>query len=191
VLESFCQTTFRQESRGIEVKDARTVAISQRGELSLNLFGQNLAALISPSAWQPPEPQASCRPEIMTKPRTATDTRALDVPTMGLPVDVQDEASVQAMVKATVDAFGHVDILVNNAGIVIGNMPTGRHSRRMEPCRNCQSHRRLYVPRRCILERWKRNRNSQRAKLLFNAGTRERFIRSCSASFDDLRSIKF
>src|SRR6185295_9212780 len=28
--------------------------------------------------------------------------------------DVQDEASVQAMVRATVEAFGRVDILVNN-----------------------------------------------------------------------------
>lgn len=32
-------------------------------------------------------------------------------------VDVSDEASVKAMVKATVEAFGRVDYLVNNAGI--------------------------------------------------------------------------
>ena len=42
---------------------------------------------------------------------------------MGFPTDVQDETSVQAMVKATVHAFGQVDILVNNAGIGIRNAP--------------------------------------------------------------------
>lgn len=42
---------------------------------------------------------------------------------IGVATDVQDEASVQAMVKATVDAFGRVDILVNNAGINIRKAP--------------------------------------------------------------------
>ena len=37
--------------------------------------------------------------------------------------DVQDEVSVQAMVEATVEAFGHIDILVNNAGINIRKAP--------------------------------------------------------------------
>jgi 2-deoxy-D-gluconate 3-dehydrogenase len=37
--------------------------------------------------------------------------------------DVQDEASVQAMVNATVHAFGRIDILVNNAGINIRKAP--------------------------------------------------------------------
>ena len=37
--------------------------------------------------------------------------------------DVQDEASVQAMVQATVAAFGSIDILVNNAGINIRKAP--------------------------------------------------------------------
>jgi meso-butanediol dehydrogenase/(S,S)-butanediol dehydrogenase/diacetyl reductase len=31
--------------------------------------------------------------------------------------DVTDEEMVKAMVKATLDAFGHIDILVNNAGV--------------------------------------------------------------------------
>jgi NAD(P)-dependent dehydrogenase (short-subunit alcohol dehydrogenase family) len=43
--------------------------------------------------------------------REATGRRALAVAT-----DVRDEASVAAMVQATVDTFGRVDILVNNAG---------------------------------------------------------------------------
>jgi len=42
---------------------------------------------------------------------------------IGVMTDVQDEASVQAMVKAAVDAFGRVDILVNNAGINIRKAP--------------------------------------------------------------------
>jgi 2-deoxy-D-gluconate 3-dehydrogenase len=48
----------------------------------------------------------------------ATGVRALSVTT-----DVQDEASVQAMVQATEEAFGRVDILVNNAGINIRKAP--------------------------------------------------------------------
>ena len=38
-------------------------------------------------------------------------------------VDVTDEASVNAMVAATVARFGRLDILVNNAGINIRNRP--------------------------------------------------------------------
>ena len=48
----------------------------------------------------------------------ATGVKALSVIT-----DVRDEASVQAMVQAAVEAFGHVDILVNNAGINIRKAP--------------------------------------------------------------------
>jgi 3-oxoacyl-[acyl-carrier protein] reductase len=36
---------------------------------------------------------------------------------LALQTDVSDEASVQAMVQKTIEAFGHVDILVNNAAI--------------------------------------------------------------------------
>lgn len=38
---------------------------------------------------------------------------------LGLRVDVTDRASVDAMVKATRDAFGRIDCLVNNAGITL------------------------------------------------------------------------
>jgi 2-deoxy-D-gluconate 3-dehydrogenase len=55
--------------------------------------------------------------------KAAEDLQALDVPTTGLAVDVRDEASVRAMVKSTVDAFGRVDILVNNAGIAVRSAP--------------------------------------------------------------------
>ncbi|ETW94654.1 MAG: 2-deoxy-D-gluconate 3-dehydrogenase [Candidatus Entotheonella gemina] len=42
---------------------------------------------------------------------------------IGVVTDVQDEVSVQAMVKATADTFGRVDILVNNAEINIRKAP--------------------------------------------------------------------
>ena len=42
---------------------------------------------------------------------------------IGVATDVQEEASVQAMVKAAIDAFGRVDILVNNAGVNIRKAP--------------------------------------------------------------------
>ncbi len=35
-------------------------------------------------------------------------------------VDVADEASVEALFAAAVDAFGHIDIVVNNAGVYTG-----------------------------------------------------------------------
>jgi 2-dehydro-3-deoxy-D-gluconate 5-dehydrogenase len=47
-----------------------------------------------------------------------TGVKALSVST-----DVQDEASVQAMVQATAETFGRMDILVNNAGINIRKAP--------------------------------------------------------------------
>jgi 2-dehydro-3-deoxy-D-gluconate 5-dehydrogenase len=47
-----------------------------------------------------------------------TGVKALSVTT-----DVRDEASVQAMVQASVEAFGGIDILVNNAGINIRKAP--------------------------------------------------------------------
>src|SRR5262245_4974172 len=37
--------------------------------------------------------------------------------------DVRDEASVGAMVQATIEALGRIDILVNNAGINIRKAP--------------------------------------------------------------------
>jgi len=49
--------------------------------------------------------------------------QALGGRALGVATDVQDEASVQAMVQAAVDAFGRVDILVNNAGINIRKAP--------------------------------------------------------------------
>ena len=41
---------------------------------------------------------------------------------IGLAVDVADPASVGAMVKSVLDAFGRIDILINNAGVG-GNTP--------------------------------------------------------------------
>jgi 2-deoxy-D-gluconate 3-dehydrogenase len=47
-----------------------------------------------------------------------TGVKALNVST-----DVQDEASVQALVQTTAETFGRLDILVNNAGINIRKTP--------------------------------------------------------------------
>jgi 2-dehydro-3-deoxy-D-gluconate 5-dehydrogenase len=42
---------------------------------------------------------------------------------LSISTNVRDEASVQAMVNAAEQAFGHIDILVNNAGINIRKAP--------------------------------------------------------------------
>ncbi len=42
---------------------------------------------------------------------------------IGVTTDVQDEASVCAMVQTTLEAFGQINILVNNAGINIRKVP--------------------------------------------------------------------
>src|SRR5262245_36705550 len=49
--------------------------------------------------------------------------QALGVRALSVATDVQDETSVQAMVEASIAAFGRVDILVNNAGINIRKAP--------------------------------------------------------------------
>jgi 2-dehydro-3-deoxy-D-gluconate 5-dehydrogenase len=45
------------------------------------------------------------------------------VKSLSVTTDVRDEASVQAMARASVEAFGGIDILVNNAGINIRKAP--------------------------------------------------------------------
>jgi meso-butanediol dehydrogenase/(S,S)-butanediol dehydrogenase/diacetyl reductase len=49
--------------------------------------------------------------------RVAAGLRAAGAEVLSLPLDVRDEAQVEAAVAATVAAFGRLDILVNNAGI--------------------------------------------------------------------------
>ena len=49
----------------------------------------------------------------------AAAMRAAGLRAFAIAVDVADEASVEAMVRATLDSEGRVDILVNNAGIAI------------------------------------------------------------------------
>ena len=48
---------------------------------------------------------------------TLHDLEALGVPARALECDVRSEASVQAAVEATVEAFGRLDLLVNNAAV--------------------------------------------------------------------------
>ena len=47
----------------------------------------------------------------------AAELRAAGAEVLTVACDVRDEASVEAMVAATVERFGGVDILVNNAGV--------------------------------------------------------------------------
>ncbi len=49
--------------------------------------------------------------------------RGVGVRALGLSTDVAEEASVAAMVEATMEEFGGIDILVNNAGIGIRKAP--------------------------------------------------------------------
>jgi len=51
--------------------------------------------------------------------RAVAELRGLGAEAEGIEVDVADEASVEALVKATVARFGRLDILVNNAGMNI------------------------------------------------------------------------
>ena len=51
--------------------------------------------------------------------RAVAELRGLGVEAEGIEVDVANEASVEALVKATVARFGRLDILVNNAGMNI------------------------------------------------------------------------
>ena len=51
--------------------------------------------------------------------RAVAELRGLGAEAEGIEVDVADEASVAALVKATVARFGRLDILVNNAGMNI------------------------------------------------------------------------
>lgn len=55
--------------------------------------------------------------------QAVSDLQTLGVQALAVNTDVQDEASVQAMVRTTLAAFGRVDILVNNAGINIRKAP--------------------------------------------------------------------
>lgn len=48
----------------------------------------------------------------------ADEIKAAGGEAIALPVDTADRVSVDAMVKAVLDAFGQIDILINNAGIL-------------------------------------------------------------------------
>lgn len=54
---------------------------------------------------------------------TAQQVRDAGGEAVGLEVDVVDEASVAAMTKAALEAFGRIDVLVNNAGVFGAYLP--------------------------------------------------------------------
>src|SRR5437870_5854191 len=51
--------------------------------------------------------------------RAVAELRGLGAEAEAIEVDVADEGSVNALVKATIERFGRLDILVNNAGMNI------------------------------------------------------------------------
>jgi NAD(P)-dependent dehydrogenase (short-subunit alcohol dehydrogenase family) len=51
----------------------------------------------------------------------AEEARALGVKCLPIYCDVSDAQQMQALVKQTVEQFGHIDILVNNARAIMGN----------------------------------------------------------------------
>ena len=55
--------------------------------------------------------------------QAVTALRALGATVLSLATDVQDEASVHAMVQAAAEGLGRIDILVNNAGINVRKAP--------------------------------------------------------------------
>ena len=58
-----------------------------------------------------------CVSDIVQPDETVEALRAQDAQSIGLRCDVTDQASVDAMVAATLKAFGRVDVLVNNAAL--------------------------------------------------------------------------
>lgn len=46
------------------------------------------------------------------------EIRALGAQCLAIPLDVRDDAAIQAMVQTVIDRFGHIDILVNNASAI-------------------------------------------------------------------------
>lgn len=55
--------------------------------------------------------------------RLVEEIKAKGGEAMALKTDVADGASVEAVIKRTVDAYGRLDLAVNNAGIAGGNTP--------------------------------------------------------------------
>jgi 2-deoxy-D-gluconate 3-dehydrogenase len=55
--------------------------------------------------------------------RAVAALQELGVNALGVSTQVQEEVSVQAMIKTTIDTLGRVDILVNNAGVNIRKRP--------------------------------------------------------------------
>src|SRR3979409_2661799 len=55
--------------------------------------------------------------------RTCDELTAIDVPTLGVEVDIRDRAAIDAMVAKTVERFDTVDAIINNAQTLRENAP--------------------------------------------------------------------
>ena len=51
--------------------------------------------------------------------QTVAEIREAGGDAVAVKCDVSDDEQVRAMVKATIDAYGHIDVLVNNAAITL------------------------------------------------------------------------
>lgn len=60
--------------------------------------------------------------EEITAPTVVDEVKALGVRSIGIEADVGKKDQVEAMVKRTLDEFGHIDILINNAGGLAGEV---------------------------------------------------------------------
>ncbi|HLF70805.1 MAG TPA: glucose 1-dehydrogenase [Dehalococcoidia bacterium] len=55
--------------------------------------------------------------------RAVAELTALGVEAVSIPVDVQDEASIEHLIAASIERFGRIDVLINNAGMNIRKPP--------------------------------------------------------------------
>jgi NAD(P)-dependent dehydrogenase (short-subunit alcohol dehydrogenase family) len=74
-------------------------------------LGKNGASIVV-AEWKPDKLDA-----------TVAELEALAVPVLGVPTNVMEKESIDAMIAATVDRFGHVDGLINNAQTFRPNAP--------------------------------------------------------------------
>ncbi|KAF2649026.1 NAD(P)-binding protein [Lophiostoma macrostomum CBS 122681] len=88
------------------------------GRATALLFAQQGATIICSDIRPTPRPEtSSSAPSPATLLPTTQELEKLGHPTLFVPTDITQPASVQNLIKTTVDKFGRLDILFNNAGI--------------------------------------------------------------------------